>query len=380
MIDTMKKSALGKRKKVMTGLLTCLMAFGLMGCQGPSSRIYTSTLFAMDTVMELEIAGSSDYTLQAEQMIRDLEKELSVTDEDSEIAVLNKNGTAAVSGQVAEIIEGALRVCDRTDGALDISIYPVLRSWGFTTGQYRVPSEEEIEKLLANVDYKKVVVEKEGAGGGVAGEDVGGDAVGDGDGDAVGAGGAKVTIPEGAMVDLGSVAKGYTGTYVADELRKMGVTSALLNLGGNVQCIGTKPNGDKWKVAVKSPFEDSTTGMLGVVEADDVAIITSGGYERYFEENGVKYWHILDPETGKPADSGLESVTVVGRDGLVCDGMSTALFVKGLDEAIEVWRASDDFEAVFVTEDRKVYVTEGLVKDFSLTAEYGDVELTVITR
>ncbi|WP_242835865.1 FAD:protein FMN transferase [Butyrivibrio sp. FCS014] len=376
----MKKRILAKRNIVITGLFALVLAFGLAGCGGPSSRIYTSTLFAMDTVMELEIAGPSDYTLQAEQMIRALEKELSVTDEGSEIAKLNKNGTGMVSGQVSEIIERALDVCDRTEGALDISIYPVLRAWGFTTGEYRVPSDDEIEKLLANVDYRKIVVEKEGAGGGVAGEDVGGDDVGAGDGDAVGAGGAKVTIPEGAMMDLGSVAKGYTGTYVADELRKMGVTSALLNLGGNVQCIGTKPNGDKWKVAVKSPFEDSTTGMLGVVEADDVAIITSGGYERYFEENGVKYWHILDPETGKPADSGLESVTVVGRDGLVCDGMSTALFVKGLDEATEVWRESNDFEAVFVTKDRKVYVTEGLAKDFSLTAEYGDVELTVITR
>ncbi|MCR5157382.1 MAG: FAD:protein FMN transferase [Butyrivibrio sp.] len=330
----------------------------------------------MDTVMELEIAGSSDYTLQAEQMIRDLEKELSVTEEDSEIAVLNKNGTAAVSGQVAEIIEGALNVCDRTEGALDISIYPVLRAWGFTTGQYRVPSEEEIEKLLANVDYKKVVVEQKGDGEGDAEEYAGGDA----EKDAAVDGGAKVTIPAGFMIDLGSVAKGYTGTCVADELKELGVKHALLNLGGNVQCIGKKPNGDKWKVAVKSPFEDSKTGMLGVVEADDVAIITSGGYERYFEENGEKYWHILDPKTGKPARSGLASVTVVGKDGLVCDGMSTALFVKGLDDAIEVWRASDDFEAVFVTEDRKVYVTEGLSVDFSLTGEYADLQLTVVER
>ncbi|MBE5825743.1 MAG: FAD:protein FMN transferase [Butyrivibrio sp.] len=314
----------------------------------------------MDTVMELEIAGSSDYTLQAEQMIRDLERELSVTDEDSKIAELNRNGTATVSWQVSKIIEGALDVCDRTEGALDISIYPVLRAWGFTTGEYRVPSDDEIMGLLANVDYKKIVVEQAGNTGGNAG--------------------AKVTIPDGAMVDLGSVAKGYTGTYVADELRKLGVTSALLNLGGNVQCIGVKPNGDKWKVAVKSPFDDSKTGMLGVVAADDIAIITSGGYERFFEDNGVRYWHILDPKTGKPADSGLASVTVVGKNGLVCDGMSTALFVKGLDEAIEVWRASNDFEAVFVTQDRKVYVTEGLAHDFSLTPEYSAMQLTVVER
>jgi len=356
----MRKTIPVKRIRVITGVLALMLALGLAGCQSPSSRIYTSTLFAMDTVMELEIAGSSDYTLQAEQMIRDLERELSVTDEDSKIAELNRNGTATVSWQVSKIIEGALDVCDRTEGALDISIYPVLRAWGFTTGEYRVPSDDEIMGLLANVDYKKIVVEQAGNTGGNAG--------------------AKVTIPDGAMVDLGSVAKGYTGTYVADELRKLGVTSALLNLGGNVQCIGVKPNGDKWKVAVKSPFDDSKTGMLGVVAADDIAIITSGGYERFFEDNGVRYWHILDPKTGKPADSGLASVTVVGKNGLVCDGMSTALFVKGLDEAIEVWRASNDFEAVFVTQDRKVYVTEGLAHDFSLTPEYSAMQLTVVER
>lgn len=372
----MRKTIPVKRIRVITGVLALTLALGLAGCQSPSSRIYTSTLFAMDTVMELEIAGSSDYTLQAEQMIRDLERELSVTDEDSKIAELNRNGTATVSGQVSKIIEGALDVCDRTDGALDISIYPVLRAWGFTTGEYRVPSDDEIMELLANVDYKKIVVEQAGNTGGNADAYAGGDAKGDAESD----GAAKVTIPDGAMVDLGSVAKGYTGTYVADELRKLGVTSALLNLGGNVQCIGAKPNGDKWKVAVKSPFDDSKTGMLGVVAADDIAIITSGGYERFFEDNGVRYWHILDPKTGRPADSGLASVTVVGKDGLVCDGMSTALFVKGLDEAIEVWRASDDFEAVFVTQDRKVYVTEGLAHDFSLTPEYSAMQLTVVER
>ena len=173
---------------------------------------------------------------------------------------------------------------------------------------------------------------------------------------------------------------GYTGTAVADMLRSKGVTHALLNLGGNVQCIGSKLNGDPWKVAIKSPFPDSDSGMIGVVEADDVAIITSGGYERYFEEEGKRYWHILDPATGKPAENGLVSVTVVGKDGLLCDGLSTALFVKGLDKAIEQYRQSDDFEAIFVTEDREVYVTEGLADKFSLTSEYHDLPLQVIAK
>ena len=147
-----------------------------------------------------------------------------------------------------------------------------------------------------------------------------------------------------------------------------------------MQCVGTKPDGSKWKVAIKSPFEDSQSGIYGVIEAEDTAIITSGGYERYFEEDGETYWHILDPSTGRPARNGLVSVTVIGNDGLLCDGLSTALFVMGLEKAEELWRTSDDFEAVFITEEGDVYITEGVADLFSLSGEYYDAKVTVIDR
>ncbi len=343
----------------------CIVSLLAWGCAFPGEKIYTSTIFAMDTVMELQIAGREDFTPEAEEYIRRLERKLSVTDTASEIAGLNASGDGELSEEVGNILVHALDVCDRTDGALDITIYPVLKAWGFTTGEYRVPGDDEIAELLRNVDYKGIDIEVE--------ENTSGS--GDGTGSTV-----KAGLSEGMQVDLGSVAKGYTGTAVADMLRSEGVTHALLNLGGNVQCIGSKPGGDPWKVAVKSPFPDSASGMIGVVEADDVAIITSGGYERYFEEDGKRYWHILDPATGKPAENGLVSVTIVGEDGLLCDGLSTALFVEGLDKAIEQYRKSEDFEAIFVTEDREVYVTEGLSEKFSLTAEYGDMPLHVVTK
>jgi thiamine biosynthesis lipoprotein len=346
-------------KKVAASVtLGLLLTVAVAGCSFSKTTIYTSGIFAMDTVMEFQVAGEEDYTPQVASWIQDLEKELSVTDENSEIYRLNHYKEDYLSPQVAEIMSGALKVCERTEGALDITIYPVLRTWGFTTDDYRVPTDWELEELLKGVDYSKCEVADAGEGA----EKV------------------MVSIPEEALVDLGSVAKGYTGTYVADRLRDLGVTHALLNLGGNVQCIGRKPDGQPWKVAVKSPFEDSSTGMLGVIDADDVAIITSGGYERYFEEDGVTYWHILDPSTGKPARNGLVSVTIIGKDGLLCDGLSTGLFVKGLEEATRIWRESDDFEAVFVTEDREVYVTEGVAGIFSLTPEYQGTPLHVINR
>ncbi len=339
----------------VTGMVSALA----WGCAFFGEKIYTSTIFAMDTVMELQIAGGRDFTPEAEEYIRRLEKELSVTDASSEIARLNADGEGELTEEVGSILLQAKDVCDRTGGALDITIYPVLRAWGFTTGEYRVPSDDEIAELLRSVDYKGIDIEVE--------ENASESTV-------------KVGLSEGMQVDLGSVAKGYTGTAVAEMLRSKGVAHALLNLGGNVQCIGSKLNGDPWKVAIKSPFPDSDSGMIGVVEADDVAIITSGGYERYFEEDGKRYWHILDPETGRPAENGLVSVTIVGKDGLLCDGLSTALFVEGLDKAIEQYRQSDDFEAIFVTENREVYVTEGLADKFSLTSEYHNLPLQVIAK
>ena len=344
-------------------------------------NMQTSTLFAMDTVMELQIQGDEELLREGEALIRSLEKELSVTDENSEIARLNKDGKAALTEDVAELMGKALDICDSTDGALDITIYPVLKAWGFTTGEYRVPADEEIQELLENVDYHGVDITSFDAG---AAEDRASDtesSVSTIDSDELSdATGTICEIPEGTQVDLGSVAKGYTSMSLYNLFTDKGVTSGLINLGGNVQCIGSKINGDDWKVAVKSPFIDSSSGILGVLSVSDLAVVTSGGYERYFEEDGKTYWHILDPKTGKPAENGLVSVTIIGKDGLLCDGLSTALFVKGLDEAIRYYQENRDkeFDMVLVTDDREVYLTEGVADKFSLASEYYNLNTHII--
>ena len=310
----------------------------------PNSR----TVFAMDTVMELSAYGADDALMEAaEQEILGLESRLSVTDAGSEIYALDHNGLAELSPDTTELMQTALEMCERTDGALDVSIYPVLRAWGFTTGSYQVPTQEEIENLLTQVDYRKVTLEN-----------------------------GTASIAQGMEVDLGSVAKGYTGDQVSQLLREGGVTSALLNLGGNVQLVGGKPDGSDWRVAVQDPESD---GYLGVLSLRDKAAITSGGYERYFVgDDGEVYWHIIDPATGAPARSDLISVTVIGDRGVVCDALSTALFVMGLDKAAEYWRRYGDFEAVFVAEDGSVAITSGLQDCFTLADGYTDRPLMVI--
>ena len=145
-------------------------------------------------------------------------------------------------------------------------------------------------------------------------------------------------------------------------MKQGGAASALLDLGGNIQAVGSKPDGSPWRVAIRDPAGD---GNIGVVEVADQVVVTSGGYERYFEEDGVLYWHIIDPATGWPARSGLTSVTVVGESGLLCDGLSTALFVMGREGALEHWRQHRDFEAVLVSEDGSVTITAGLEGRFT---------------
>lgn len=337
------------KKYFISAMLSALLF--LTGCSAESSpEPVQGTFFAMDTMMDFTIYGESGLIDQSESLIASLESLVSVTDANSELYAINQTGSGTLTGKASSLMEQALEICRRTDGALDLSIYPIVRAWGFTTGSYQVPDEETIQSLLPLVDYTQIQYD---AATGV------------------------VTLPEGMEIDLGSVAKGYAGQLAAQMLREHGVQSALLNLGGNVQTVGTKPDGSPWQIGIKDPQGEDAMMVLSV---EDQAVVTSGGYERYFEQDGQTYWHIMDPSTGHPADSGLLSVTIVGKQGIICDGLSTSLFVMGLEKAADLWAQSGDFEAVFVTASGEVYITEGLQDRFALTEQYADTPVSVIER
>ena len=337
------------KKIIWTAILT--MTVLLTGCAGaPTQESERTAFFAMDTAMEFTVYGEADLLDEAKSIICSVEEQVSVTDEHSDIYAINHTGSGKLSGNSAELMEQALELCRRTDGALDISVYPIVRAWGFTTGNYQVPDEETIQSLLPLVDYTKIQYD---------------------------ASTGTVALLEGMEIDLGSIAKGYAGQLAAQMLRERGVESALLNLGGNVQTVGTKPDGSPWQIGIKDPKGEDAMMVLSIA---DQAVVTSGGYERYFEQDGQTYWHIMDPFTGRPADSGLISVTIVGDEGVVCDGLSTALFVMGLEKAANLWAQSGDFEAVFVTASGEVYITEGLRDRFALTEQYADTPVSVIGK
>ncbi len=342
-------------KKITTLLFLFLIT--LCGCANSAesssedTKEYSRDIFAMDTYMYLKAYGEhADTALgYSSEQILSLEELFSVTSEKSDILAINhSNGEpVSVSDDTIAVLNKAIEIGGKTNGALDVTIYPLLTEWGFTTDTQQVPTDDIIADKLKLIDYTKISVK-----------------------------GNTVQLPDNMQIDFGALAKGYTSDCVTDILKENGVKSALVNLGGNVHAVGTKPDGTLWKVGVQNPFSPSE--QVCILEIADKAVITSGNYERFFtDENGRKYWHILDSADGFPADNGLVSVTIVGENGLLCDALSTALFVLGTDKAIDYWRNSADFEMILITDDEKIIYSEGLSDFINFTASY---ETEVIYR
>lgn len=344
------------QKYVLCGKAVLLCLIGglcLTACAGLENgrKAYSESFFAMDTYMTFTVydADAETAVAQAENRIAELEGLWSVTDAGSDIYAVNHGGgkPVAVSRETEELVSFALEMAEKTDGALEPTIYPVLAAWGFTTGENRVPSENEIAKLMENVGYDRVRMEN-----------------------------GNILLESGSMLDPGAVGKGYAGDEIARMLKENGVSSALLDIGGNIQAIGTKPDGSSWRVGLKDPFSGN---VLGVIRAADEAVVTSGNYERYFiDTKGKKYGHILDPATGYPVDNEIASVTVIAGEGKLCDALSTSLFVMGFEGAGEYWRQHRDFEMILVMESGDIYVTEGIKDRFSLQEESEGRTMVVI--
>lgn len=315
-----------------------------------SNAEYTSEVFAMDTYMTLTAYGENakEAVEAGIAEIQRLDALLSTGDANSEVAQINQNGGGTLSEDTDYLVKRALAIYQSTQGAFDISIYPVMQLWGFTTGDFAVPSKEDLVAKLALVNAGRIsLMEDNGV--------------------------SSITLPEGMEIDLGGIAKGYTSGRVMEVMKRYGIESAVINLGGNAHVLGSKPDGSAWKVGIQDP--NDTNGYLGGVSVRDKAIITSGGYERYFEKDGVTYHHIIDPSTGYPAENGLISVTIVSADGTLADGLSTSLFVMGKDKAVDYWRThSDEFDMILLTDDEQLYVSEGIKDSFTSDRDVNIVE------
>ena len=341
-------------KRITAILMGIGISLAFAGCTSQSleGQQEQVNFFGMDTYMTITAYGedAGEAVEEAQARILKLEKEWSVTDESSQIYQANHSGESPVtlSDDTRDVVSFAHEMAEKTGGALEPTIYPVLEAWGFTTDENRIPAPDEIQTLLEHVGYEQVSLS-----------------------------GNELTLPEGVELDLGAVGKGYAGDAAAEVIKEQGVTSALLDLGGNIQAVGKRPDGTDWRIGIRNPFGD---GQMGMLLASDCAVVTSGSYERYFVgEDGKEYTHIIDPETGYPVDNGLVSVSIIAEEGKVADALSTSMFVKGLEGAEEYWKEHQDFEMIAVTEDGDIYVTEGIEDQFTLGDSFGNMELHIIT-
>lgn len=328
-------------KQFIALILLLIPVISLPGCGAQPARTEFS---AMDTFMTVTVYGDPSPADEIASLAKTLDHLLSATDESSEIFAANRDGSAPISADTRQVLEQSLPLCAQLNGDLDITVYPLVELWGFPSGNYRVPDADEIESLLPAVDYSAVTVSHD-----------------------------TLTLPQGCRIDPGAVAKGY----LADKARALlpDDACAILNLGGTVVPVGTKPDGSMWKIGVADP--DDPAAYYGTLSITDKIISTSGGYERYFEQDGKRYIHILDPHTGRPADSGLLSVTAVSDSGVYADALSTALFVKGLSGALSYYQSHRDFDFVILTDDHQVIISEGIADRFALSDGYA-YSITVI--
>ena len=314
-----------------------LCLFLLSGCAAGGNAGASSTryLTAMDTVMSLTAYGENrDGALEMSVAeIQRLDNLLSIGNENSDISRLNREKNAVLSPDTWSLLSQALDLARDTQGVFDPTVFPLVKLWGFYDKDYHVPTRQELSKALAQVDYREVSLSRESCG---------------------------ASLGKGQQIDLGGIGKGFASQRVTELLRDAGVTSAMVSLGGNIQCLGAKPDGSPWNIGIRDPFGEE---LYATVRVTDKAVITSGGYERYFEDPETHhiYRHILDPRTGFPAEKGLSSVSIVTSDGTLGDGLSTALYIMGLEDATAYWQTHREaFEAVFITDDGSLYATEGL--------------------
>lgn len=321
-------------KRIISFYLALFFLF-LCGC---GTQEASQQFLSMDTVMSIQASGrgAEEAVQAARAVVEELDARLSRTQPDSLISQLNAHAgdgqPCGLDAGTAELLLRAKEISQLLPGCFDITIAPVMDAWGFTSEERHVPDEADLAQAMALVDSEKLVVDAQACT-------------------------AQLT-QAGMSVDLGAVAKGYAAAQAEAALREQGITSALLNLGRNITLIGAKPDGTPWRVGVADPADESSS--LCVLELSDQTASTSGGYERWFEEDGVRYHHIIDPKTGYPAQSGLLSVTVISPDPVLADALSTALFVAGPEAALDFWRSREDFELVLCTDQGQVIVTQGL--------------------
>lgn len=293
--------------------------------------------FLLNTIVTIQLYDrGTEETIQAcFDLCRDYEAKLSRTIETSEISRLNHADTfpVTVSPDTAELLNKALEYSVLSEGAFDLTIAPLTSIWDFTSAAPVKPSDDAITEALRHIGYQDVRID-----------------------------GCDVTFTDpNTAIDLGAIAKGYIADRIKDYLLSQGVRSAVINLGGNVLCVGGKPDGSGFRIGIQKPFENRNE-TIAIVEINDRSVVSSGIYERFFKEDGVLYHHILNPATGYPYESDLTAVTILSKESVDGDGLSTTCFALGLEKGLALINSLPDVDAVFITDDYELHYSDGFAE------------------
>ncbi len=340
-----------KYKKIAVNLIfvTCCavavfaVAYYSMGDSAKQSEPYSSTFYSMSTMVQQSLYSNNaqEAALLLQTELVEFEQLTSLYVASSDIAMINEQaGISAVKVDAitASLLAQAKGLTLSSEGAFAITIAPLTLEWGITTQSPSVPSNEKIEQLLLLVDDSAVIIDEENS--------------------------TVMLKQEGQALDLGGIAKGYACNIARDIYEQYGVESAWLSIGGNIYVKGTKPNGEHYKIGFRDPSSTEVASVASV-EIKDAVFSVSGGYERYFEEDGVQYHHIIDPKTGRPSNSDVLTVGIIHEDGVKADYYSTALFVKGMQEVIAYFEQGGTGMAIDI--DNNFYVSADLEQSFELT-------------
>lgn len=339
-----------------------------------SQEPISTTAVKLNTAVTVTIYDSQDRNLLTECMnlCDKYEKIFSRTASDSELYQLNHRelmpvagttDTYQVSASLAELVRKGLYYSELSDGAFDIAIEPLTSLWDFTAEDPQVPEDSLIQEALSKCDYHNISVSDENTNDTTTDDG----RANNSDTDNNNANSNQITLKTtDTAIELGAIAKGYIADRLKDYLLSQNVKSAIINLGGNVLCIGGKPDGSSFKIGIQKPFADRSE-TIAVMDIKDKSVVSSGIYERCFEQDGTLYHHLLNPETGYPYDNGLIAVTIISDESVDGDALSTTCFALGLEDGMKLAESLDDVQAFFVTSDYEVHYTKDFQKEITVT-------------
>ncbi|MCI8996847.1 MAG: FAD:protein FMN transferase [Lachnospiraceae bacterium] len=347
--------------------LAIVASFVLAGCHKEPQPI-TRTSFQLNTVVTVTIYDSQDQALLdgCMELCKRYEAIFSRTLEDSELSLLNAQAALPenagkplpLSGELAALTAAGLSYSQLSQGAFDLTIAPLSSLWDFTAPEPVIPEAFALETARPLVDYRKISLSMQQ----LSTEKSPSEASHDASEQA-----SFITFQEpGMALDLGAIAKGYIADRMKEYLLSQGVKSAIIDLGGNILCVGEKPDGSPFKVGIQKPFADRSQ-LIAYVNIRDLSVVSSGIYERCFTLDGQFYHHLLDPHTGYPYENHLVSVTIICPDSVDGDGLSTSCFALGLEKGLELLNSLDQVHGIFITDNDEIYYTDGFSEALSVT-------------